>query len=250
MTQRDKAPGALPDIARAISLRRRQRRVEAAWSWGLLCVLLVPGLAFDAAWVRKALLVGWAMVGWAIQARLRALSAADDEALASAVADVQHPADVPQLLECHELLQLRRHRATILAKLAELVPRMAHAEVAGLSAANWEAVRGVLRFGGAGPIALCGHQRAAVLAVLALVADAGHDQALAAVADVAERAVDGEVRSAARACAKRLQAVRDAAQRSGALLRPAAAPGETLLRPAKPESRDQLLRPVAEEDAP
>ncbi len=177
-------------------------------------------------------LVAPAMVVWTM------LNVATSARLEQGIEAAESAEDVPALLDL--LAHLRRNNAEVAAKLRNLLPMVADFGALRMDRMHRAALRGVLR-----------HQDAGlVLAALGAFERAGDTSDLDAVRPRSHPSCPEAVRDAAAACIAAIEWRAAQARSQAALLRPAEAPGEALLRPADGAIRDDaaLLRPVQQEE--
>ncbi len=229
----ESADAAAERVRRATDTYRRLKRVQtigtlAFWLGAGAVLLLVPG---NHPWASVAApSVGVAVISarWLLGLRNRAALCAAIEALD----DAEHLGlAISASLEGLELPADARDRAR--RRVTDLLP-LAMSRRHCLPPREMAALRAL-----ASGVGITLQIRA--LAYMAEVGDLG---AIPLATQLSARASSPEVREAAARCRDRLLAVQADAERSGSLLRPAEAPGETLLRPTEPVAEGQLLRAV------
>ncbi len=190
-----------------------------------------------------------AAVAWRRLARWFARDPSALRQVATCAAAIEDPRAIRRLLELADGVG-PAHRDALLDAVGRLLP---HADAATIDALTWsqlEVLRRMLTPGHAGPAFGPGmEERRAIAAVLDAMGRRGHYPARGEAAALLGSWRTVEVRDAARACLARLDEIEAAASRAGALLRPAEAPGETLLRPAEPAAEEHLLRAANVETA-
>ncbi len=160
-----------------------------------------------------------------------------DRSLADRVRVIRDPQALESIAMLIDIDTGKRTQQAAIAKIAELLPQ---AQPAALRLDDRTVQFLISAYHSAPP----SHRATYIGAVLEYAAAIGHAPALAATAWLDEHEADPVIREAAICCRDRLLDVQADAERSGTLLRPAEAPGETLLRPAEPAPEEQLLRAV------
>ncbi len=166
-----------------------------------------------------------------------------DRRLARTVERVSDPSAVGAIVKA---FQHGRTQARVAAAnaLIELLPGAAVVVPCPLTEMQYAVLHGVLEDKWL-PEALPSRQKIALkLAIMDHVAAVHDTGARGSIDYLARFCSHQELRSAAIRCQARLREVAADAERSGSLLRPAEAPGETLLRAAEPVEEAQLLRPA------
>ncbi len=120
----DPVTRGLTGLAASVRQRRTRRRQLAVAMSALYIVWFVVSFTVSNTATKGALLAVWTVLVLATGAAFAARRAADDKALSAAVASVRGPADVPLLIECRAVLDKPADRATIEARLADLIPAM------------------------------------------------------------------------------------------------------------------------------
>ncbi len=241
-------------VLAALSRRRRELR-RAAWAEGGLVVALLAAMGtvlvrmlYRAAGHRDVNdLVTWALM-IALYGSLQALARLGrnrgDEPVIGCIAQLNEPSATGLLVDAAAMAWPPSIRTALWSKVAELLPQLTPAERAALTPQHYRTLRARLAPGGDPTYRPDEKERALVRTILEFMAESGHLDVQQELNLLSEPWRHPEVRAEARKCRDRLLQVQADAQRSGTLLRPADAPGETLLRPAEPAPEEQLLRAV------
>ncbi len=215
---------------------RRPRKLLLAALWVVLVLVGFAGIYFGS----KPMKYVGAMANLVGTFGMLGMPWWRDRSLAAAIAALRSTGALPDVITLldHDCGRQTREAAT--RKIAELLP-LVRPDALRLDADSLALLRAHLAWS---PRRLRADFCVAVLDYLAAIGDT---TALEMAEDLADQDLKPDPLAAAQRCRDRLLAVQADAARSGSLLRPAEAPGETLLRPVDPAPEEQLLRAVGGE---
>ncbi len=246
MSALQQPPQAIADLAQAVRQRRRARMMRntaEAIASILLIVFMVADIARGHAG-QSAIYLIYPLLSLLTTSHRRQANERDDALVSAALSEASNPKDVPLLLDAMTFL-LPKGQTEAWARITDLLPRMAPAELSALTPVHFRALAERLAPAGQPAFRPDPEYRRALLAPLDLLTRTTHTLALPQVESLLRVCMNEEVRTAARACRVRLLQSDAAATASGTLLRPAEGPtadADRLLRASEPAPGEALLR--------